>query len=64
MPEMEPLNIDTMAELKRFRDLEDKTEHICKMLKCQPDEINARISKVLKHIEELEAEKNSLDSSK
>jgi len=48
--------IDTLKELQHFRDVEDQTEKVCKILKCQPDEINAKISKVLNHISELETE--------
>jgi hypothetical protein len=56
-------HIDTLVELKRFRDVEDRTEQVCKLLKCNPDEMQARLNKILKHIEELEAEKAKLEEA-
>jgi hypothetical protein len=52
------------GELIRARQVEDQLEVITKLLKCKPDEIDTKINKILKHIEELEAEKKSLAISK
>ncbi len=48
--------IDTLNELKRFRELEDLNEKLATLLRCGPSEIGVKINKLLKDIAELEAQ--------
>jgi len=62
LPEPQPLSIDTRKELENFRYVEEQTETIAKMLKCQPDEILTKINKIVAHIEAMKIEKQELEA--